>query len=80
MFDLREAILEVIQIQKQKADLLEINVEVEYHEFHNEEDFYLCTDEFRVQQVVLNFLSNALKFTSRKGKVTIKCTFLKNEG
>ena len=38
------------------------------------QDFYLYSDEKRVSQIIKNFLTNAIKFTS-KGSVTIKLSF-----
>ena len=41
------------------------------------QDFYLYSDEKRVSQIIKNFLTNAIKFTS-KGSVTIKLEELKD--
>ena len=34
----------------------------------------VCTDKYRLQQVLLNYQSNALKFTPRNGLVEIICS------
>ena len=49
-----------------------MEVEVEFEGFNSS---MVCTDEERLQQVLINFYSNALKFNSPGGKVTIKCQF-----
>ncbi|MBE9525343.1 MAG: PAS domain-containing sensor histidine kinase [Proteobacteria bacterium] len=37
-------------------------------------DINISVDEMRFKQVLLNFLSNAIKYNSEKGKVTIDCS------
>ena len=42
-------------------------------EFSNDYDCYINVDPIRFRQIILNFLTNAVKFNRNEGKVTIKC-------
>lgn len=74
-FDVREAIEEIIEIMDDKAKMKEIDVTAIYTFFPNlpitiggidgEVCYAIQTDRKRLQQVLLNVLSNALKFTNR---------------
>ena len=77
-FDVSEAINEIIQIQKLKAEFLEINLYSIFEGFDNN-NFLICSDKQRIQQVLLNLQSNSLKFTRRGGEVEIKCKLIKQE-
>ena len=43
----------------------------------DEETYLVVSDEQRIIQVVLNLLSNALKFTSKVGKIIIVCSLVR---
>ena len=70
-FNIEEAIKEIMEIQQAKADYQGIQLISSYTGF--DEDLMICTDQYRLQQVVLNLQSNALKFTERNGHVNIHC-------
>lgn len=83
-FSMKEAIEDVIIIQQQKADNLQVSIGYEMVGFvdptgRRPEDT-VCTDKLRFKQVLLNFQSNALKFTPRGGRVTIRCSLLRERG
>ena len=69
--NIKSCIQEVVSIQKYKAQLKHISIEIIVEGI--EENQLVFTDSYRVQQVVLNLLSNALKFTDENGCIIIKC-------
>jgi signal transduction histidine kinase len=76
-FDIREAIGEIVNVQALKAEYEGINLgyKVENFEAGN---FVISSDMLRIQQVLLNLQSNALKFTPSGGQVQITCRMVRN--
>jgi len=50
----------------------------ENNESVDDYDYLVFTDSQRLQQIIMNILSNSLKFTSSGGEVIIKTKYLKN--
>lgn len=71
-FDLREAVAEVIKVQKDKVSAGNLRVVTRFDGFQG--DTRVRTDQMRLQQVLLNYQSNALKFSPDGGTVTIACS------
>ena len=60
-----------------KAQFLQIELCSTFEGFDH--GFQICSDKQRIQQVLLNLQSNALKFTQSGGQVVIKCKLIKQE-
>lgn len=78
-FNLRSAIDEIVNIQQYQADQKGINIKVDFSRFQKKlrhsslsQKYLICSDKKRMQQVFLNLLSNALKFTQPNGLINIE--------
>lgn len=72
-FNLREAIEEIITVQQDKANSKNITVTCHVVGF---QDDLVVTDKMRIQQMVLSYQSNALKFTPNDGFIRITASFI----
>ena len=49
LFDIRDSIQEIMNIQKQKVEMQGVTLVANYQGFDKEEDFFVFTDECRLQ-------------------------------
>lgn len=66
-FDLHDSILSAISLFKEKASKHGIKISTEIDENINS----VSADERKIKQIVLNLVSNAMKFTPEEGKVSV---------
>ena len=67
----------MIKIQRGFSEPKGIVIEASFEGFLSEE---ITTDEFRLQQVILKLLQNAIKFSDRGSRVDIKCRLRNSDG
>jgi two-component system sensor histidine kinase BarA len=85
-FDVKKAIQEIINVQRYKASDKNINLFLQSREFvdghpkkDNEPDnFKIVSDQQRLQQIILNLVSNALKFTLQGGYIKVDLELHRN--
>ena len=68
-FNIKESVLEIIEIQQYQAEQTGITLTSKFLNLDHL-NFLVKTDEQRVQQILLNLMSNAMKFTKR-GEVSV---------
>jgi signal transduction histidine kinase len=68
-FDLTELILGVIQSSSILLEQKRIHLT-----FHTDQSMYVWADEFKVEEVMTNYLSNAIHHTEELGRIDIKYT------
>ena len=74
-FNLKDAIDELTNIQMLKAEVSGVELIVKMKEFPRN-NYLVQSDQQRIQQVVLNLLSNGIKFTKNGGYVSIECKYI----
>lgn len=63
-------------------DIVQADISAKHHEFiiniNNIENEYVICDKLRLNQVLLNILSNSIKYTPENGKITMSVSEIKN--
>ena len=79
-FELEEVEFSLFNLTEHIAELFSVNIKEKNIKFIYEVDALLpkmiISDSFRIQQVLSNFLSNAIKFTPKNGKINFEIKVL----
>ncbi len=74
-FNLRRALEQIVQLNKPQAKVKHLNLQLDYDKTI---PVYLLGDSVRVQRIILELLTNALKFT-HKGEIKVVARLMKNK-
>ncbi|KAL4439531.1 hypothetical protein ABPG74_003933 [Tetrahymena malaccensis] len=74
-FNLKMVLQSCVDIIKYQSQLKFIEINLIYDQNLDE---MILSDENRVRSIVVNFLTNSLKFTQRNGKITVKAELIGN--
>ncbi len=69
VFSLAEVVANIINITQPHIKEKEMEFEIHARNVHHE---YIYADELRINQILINLISNAIKYTPAKGKVLFK--------
>jgi len=75
VFDVHQSVREIVSINEQQALYKDIRVTIQTS---YEVPDYIRTDDTRLQQILMNYLGNAIKFTST-GTIQVRVGFKKDE-
>ena len=75
IFNIKTSIDEIKEILEDKVKMKAIQIDIKFNSFIN--DYTVKTDPKRMQQVLLNLYSNAIKFSNRNGNICIKVNKIK---
>ena len=75
IIDVRIVINEVLEVMQPLASEKELKIVVNIERAPKQ----VFTDSLRLQQVVMNLMSNAIRYTEKSGKIEVTCEELENE-
>ena len=75
IIDVRIVINEVLEVMQPLANEKELKIVVNIERAPKQ----VFTDSLRLQQVVMNLMSNAIRYTEKSGKIEVNCEKLENE-
>ncbi|MBE9465186.1 hybrid sensor histidine kinase/response regulator [Dyadobacter subterraneus] len=68
--------LEMLENVTGMLSVLAVNKEIQLHkQFEIDQSLMLSGDDFRLKQVIINLITNAIKFTPQKGEVHVRARF-----